>query len=629
MNRYGSFSGETRMANTGNVFIDTLAGISWLDVGRDRHITYYFDDALGHRPWRALEWPMWEVALQQWANVANITTQRVFSLVGADLQEMWRTDAEMRTFHGGNGYIGFHTLPSAGGASGEYNTQYTFVDFAPGAITPGGIGHWLFLQQTGHALGLVNTHGSPLLPGPRPVFPGVTSAGDQGTLGYNQELYSVMSLNHGTKTSSGSNNSGHAATPMAFDIAAIQSLYGPNTSYRTGSDTYVLPGNNADGTSWQCIWDAGGTDTIRYDGNLSATIDLRAATLVNGDPNAGGFVSQAAGIFGGFTIANGVVIENAVGGRGNDTLIGNSADNNLDGGAGEDTVRFSGARAAYTVTDLGGSVSVTGPEGNDTISNVEKLAFSDTTVSLTPSAPPPNALFDTVFYNLTNPDVFNAGGNAFEHFNTFGWREGRDPNPFLDTSWYQGVYREAAGTNPLDHYHATGWKKGYDPGPHFDTKLYLIHNPDVAAAGVDPLEHYLRNGAKEGRATYDAVGDAVNGFDAQYYLSHNPDVAASGANALQHFNTFGWHEGRNPNAYFDTAGYLSHYADVASSGVNPLQHYAQFGWHEGRDPSAGFDTLGYLAAYGDVAAAGVNPLDHFLNNGIHEGRSAMGDGLWH
>jgi len=40
------------------------------------------------------------------------------------------------------------------------------------------------------------------------------------------------------------------------------------------------------------------------------TIDLHAATLVNGDPNAGGFISQVAGIFGGFTIANGVTIEN-------------------------------------------------------------------------------------------------------------------------------------------------------------------------------------------------------------------------------------------------------------------------------------------------------------------------------
>ena len=36
------------------------------------------------------------------------------------------------------------------------------------------------------------------------------------------------------------------------------------------------------------------------------------------------------GIYGGFTIANGVTIENARSGSGNDTLIGNEAANRLD-----------------------------------------------------------------------------------------------------------------------------------------------------------------------------------------------------------------------------------------------------------------------------------------------------------
>ena len=100
------------MANTGNIFIDTLAGISWLDVGGDRNITYYLDEAVGgHRPWRVLEAPMWEIALHQWANVANITTQRLSSAAGADLQEMWRTNAEMQGIHG-SPFVSFHTLPS-------------------------------------------------------------------------------------------------------------------------------------------------------------------------------------------------------------------------------------------------------------------------------------------------------------------------------------------------------------------------------------------------------------------------------------------------------------------------------------------------------------------------------------
>ena len=56
------------------------------------------------------------------------------------------------------------------------------------------------------------------------------------------------------------------------------------------------------------------------------------ATQVGG----GGFVSYAYGIYGGFTIANGVVIENATSGGGNDTLVGNAAANVLNGGAGAD-----------------------------------------------------------------------------------------------------------------------------------------------------------------------------------------------------------------------------------------------------------------------------------------------------
>ena len=175
---------------------------------------------------------------------------------------------------------------------------------------------------------------------------------------------------------------------MAFDIAAIQYFYGPNTTYHSASDTYLLPDDNAPGTAWQCIWDTGGTDTIRYDGKRSATIDLRAATLVFGDPIAGGAVSKADTIYGGFTIAKGVVIENAVGGSGNDSIVGNSADNVIDGRAGDDAVVYAGPRSAYTVTDLGGgSVRVTGPDGNDTISNVERLVFADATVTLTPSPP--------------------------------------------------------------------------------------------------------------------------------------------------------------------------------------------------------------------------------------------------
>ena len=47
-------------------------------------------------------------------------------------------------------------------------------------------------------------------------------------------------------------------------------------------------------------------------------------------------MSAVNGIIGGFTIANGVVIENAIGGNVGDFLTGNAANNILTGGAGAD-----------------------------------------------------------------------------------------------------------------------------------------------------------------------------------------------------------------------------------------------------------------------------------------------------
>ena len=142
---------------------------------------------------------------------------------------------------------------------------------------------------------------------------------------------------------------------MAFDIAAVQYLYGANTSFHTGDDTYVLTD-----ISWSCIWDCSGTDEIVYNGNVDAVINLNPATLDN-SPTGGGSASYIKSTTttgptgntnwatGGFTIAGdvtnalpdktgitGVIIENALGGNGNDEITGNAADNFLEGRIGND-----------------------------------------------------------------------------------------------------------------------------------------------------------------------------------------------------------------------------------------------------------------------------------------------------
>ena len=68
------------------------------------------------------------------------------------------------------------------------------------------------------------------------------------------------------------------------------------------------------------------------------------------------------------------------GGRDDDLLIGGDGNDTIDGGQDFDTAVFSGNAADYTITFLtqdGASVSVTGPDGEDLLIDVEQLRFDD------------------------------------------------------------------------------------------------------------------------------------------------------------------------------------------------------------------------------------------------------------
>jgi hypothetical protein len=316
-------------------------------------------------------------------------------------------------------------------------------------------------------------------------------------------------------------------------------------------------------------------------------------------------------------------------GRGGDDIL-NGGDNNdmLDGGGGIDQAVFAGALAAHAINWSGPVITFSSAaEGFDTAYRIEAFAFDDGAVIQHDD----NRGVDDLFYYSRSLDVWNAHVEAEAHYDSFGWIEGRDPNPFFSTNGYVAANGDvgAAHVNPLAHYHANGWREGRDASAAFDTELYLLRNPDVAAAQIDPLEHFLASGRQEGRGAHAAVGrNIIGGFDPEFYLLSNPDVGFAGIDPLLHYNVVGFQEGRNPNAYFDTAGYLSRYTDVAAAGANPLEHYHLSGWREGRDPSGAFDTDAYLAAYPDVAVANIDPLEHYLRFGIYEGRTAFSDGVF-
>lgn len=66
-------------------------------------------------------------------------------------------------------------------------------------------------------------------------------------------------------------------------------------------------------------------------------------------------------------------------GAGNDTLTGAAGNDELIGGTGRDTAAYSGARSAYQIEH--GGVAISGPDGSDTLSGVERLKFSDISVA--------------------------------------------------------------------------------------------------------------------------------------------------------------------------------------------------------------------------------------------------------
>ncbi|WP_407119742.1 M10 family metallopeptidase C-terminal domain-containing protein [Bradyrhizobium sp. STM 3561] len=312
------------------------------------------------------------------------------------------------------------------------------------------LGNYYFttaLHELGHAFGLKHSQETG---GPANVA--VPSAHDDSE-------YTVMSYRSyvGASTTSGYTNEsyGYPQTYMANDILALQTMYGANYTTQSGNTVYtwnpttgqefingvgqLAPGGGAGGSAnriYETVWDGGGVDTYdlsNYTTNLSINLNPGASSVFSsvqlaylGDGHyASGNVYNA-------YLFNGDLrsyIDNATGGSGNDTIIGNAIANVLNGGAGNDTITggggndtiiggpgtdtavYSGSRASYavayntttqtfTLTDLrNGS-----PDGTDTLTGVEYFQFGDGTVA---SA----SLTTTVIETFGSTSVVLSGGN--------------------------------------------------------------------------------------------------------------------------------------------------------------------------------------------------------------------------
>jgi Ca2+-binding RTX toxin-like protein len=222
----------------------------------------------------------------------------------------------------------------------------------------------------------------------------------------------------GDASSDSSVNLGPFSAPqtlMMYDIAALQYLYGANYTANAGDTVYSW--NPATGQMFvdgapqvasggdrifMTLWDGNGIDTFNlsnYTTNLQ--VDLTPGGWSVFDPAQLAILDIRFGVSARGNVFNALMsnndprslVENVIGGSGNDSLTGNSAANVLSGGIGNDRLdgaggvdfaAYSGVRAAYQITHSGAEFQVAGSaqtDGVDTLFNIERLRFADVKVA--------------------------------------------------------------------------------------------------------------------------------------------------------------------------------------------------------------------------------------------------------
>ena len=236
------------------------------------------------------------------------------------------------------------------------------------------------IHEIGHALGLEH-------PGDYNFGPGFDVSYDNGAEYYqDSNQYSIMSYWDAEETGAKYVNwefltYSYSSTANVHDIAAIQRIYGADTTTRNGDTVYGFNTTEAANGTYDLannlypvftIWDTGGEDTLDlsgYDtpsvidltpGEFSSaggfqTADIPTLDEINARRVAAGMAERTQGDYDlymalfadtftdgllkdNISIAYNVVVENAVGGNGDDIIKGNNVANILDGGNGDDVL---------------------------------------------------------------------------------------------------------------------------------------------------------------------------------------------------------------------------------------------------------------------------------------------------
>lgn len=363
---YISFSIDTDTGDADQSIDALLEGQKW-DTSSSTLITYSFIDEASDiaydtggltfaNGFNSAQMAAVELAFSMLAELALVTFDEIGDDPGED-----NADGTLRFGDFEGLYTAYGFYPYSDEAAGDMafkDGQYETPDIGSYAFAAG------ILHEIGHAMGLKHAH---------------EEANGTGLIEdrHDSHEYTVMTYHSYVGQPDSirflANAPGH--NPQSFmmlDIAALQRMYGANFETNSGNTTYTFStktgemfvngtgqGTPGENIVLRTIWDGGGKDTydlsnydtamlIDLEPGFHSTFDYHGtaqrAELNDGYADDGTFVGDTAVVFAQANLYNALqfegdkrsLIENAIGGSGDDGIYGNSANNMLKGGGGKD-----------------------------------------------------------------------------------------------------------------------------------------------------------------------------------------------------------------------------------------------------------------------------------------------------
>lgn len=405
-------------------FVEAITHSFQWDLSEGEKLSYsFYTGAVPYDPNYGAVWPTYASPLnaQQQADM-----REVYSLWDAaaafEFEEIIETDAnnigELRVAYMTDptqrpNAAAFAYIPNNGTTGGDawYVTngiQDVNGGFAYNLDFTEGYGRLVALHEIGHSIGLSHPHDASSRTGATYAQYGIQDDTNTTVMSYNDAPDYAFYNNNGSLAW----KSIYASTPMVYDIAASEYLYGSINDTNLGDTTYTI----SDRAYIQTIIDSDGIDTI----DVSATNYRSIINLTPGSFNDVGYATEteqnsflasqgvAGSVFGGarlFTgtdnlgIALSATIENIIGSSGDDVFTGNTENNVIKGNGGDDQIDggggsanyavFGGNLTGYSITSAGSGTYLVddidlsdGDDGTDTLTNIQFFEFADLTYNV-------------------------------------------------------------------------------------------------------------------------------------------------------------------------------------------------------------------------------------------------------